>query len=88
MTGGAVLDVASADALRRRMADVPPPPPIVTRDRVWSHPLLGAAIVNGARSIFTVAFPEYWLFFLGLMFILVTLFSPSGVIGLLRRRKP
>ncbi|WP_313653007.1 urea ABC transporter permease subunit UrtC [Pantoea sp.] len=51
-------------------------------------PLLGAAIVNGARSFFTVAFPEYWLFFLGLMFILVTLFLPCGVIGLLRRRKP
>jgi len=50
-------------------------------------PLLGAAIVNGARSVFTVAFPEYWLFFLGLMFILVTLFLPHGVIGLLRRRK-
>jgi len=49
-------------------------------------PLLGAAIVNGARSFFTVAFPEYWLFFLGLMFILVTLFLPHGVIGLLRRR--
>ena len=50
-------------------------------------PLLGAAIVNGARSFFTVAFPEYWLFFLGLMFILVTLFLPHGMIGLLRRRK-
>jgi len=50
-------------------------------------PLLGAAIVNGARSFFTVAFPEYWLFFLGLMFILMTLFLPHGVIGLLRRRK-
>lgn len=50
-------------------------------------PLLGAAIVNGARSFFTVAFPEYWLFFLGLIFILVTLFLPHGVIGLLRRRK-
>lgn len=50
-------------------------------------PLLGAAIVNGAKSFFTVAFPEYWLFFLGLMFILVTLFLPRGVIGLLRRRK-
>ena len=50
-------------------------------------PLLGAAIVNGARSFFTVAFPVYWLFFLGLMFILVTLFLPHGVIGLLRRRK-
>ncbi|ERH66080.1 amino acid ABC transporter permease [Pantoea dispersa EGD-AAK13] len=50
-------------------------------------PLLGAAIVNGAKSWFTVAFPEYWLFFLGLMFILVTLFLPHGVIGLLRRRR-
>lgn len=50
-------------------------------------PLLGAAIVNGAKSFFTVAFPEYWLLFLGLMFILVTLFLPRGVIGLLRRRR-
>ncbi|MBS0882475.1 urea ABC transporter permease subunit UrtC [Pantoea sp. JGM49] len=50
-------------------------------------PLLGAAIVNGAKSWFTVAFPEYWLFFLGLIFILVTLFLPRGVIGLLRRRR-
>ena len=49
-------------------------------------PLLGAGIVNGAKSWFTVSFPEYWLFFLGLMFILVTLLLPRGVIGLLRRR--
>ena len=50
-------------------------------------PLFGAAIVNGAKSGFTMTFPEYWLFFLGLMFILVTLFLPRGVIGLIRRRK-
>lgn len=50
-------------------------------------PLLGASIVNGSKSWFTVAFPEYWLFFLGLIFILVTLFLPKGVYGLLRRRK-
>jgi amino acid/amide ABC transporter membrane protein 2, HAAT family (TC 3.A.1.4.-) len=49
--------------------------------------VLGAGIVNGAKSWFTVAFPDYWLFFLGLMFILVTLFLPRGVIGLLKRRK-
>lgn len=48
-------------------------------------PLLGAAVVNGAKSWFTVAFPEYWLFFPGLMFILVTLFLPRGVMGFLRR---
>ena len=50
-------------------------------------PILGAGIVNGAKSWFTVAFPDYWLFFLGLMFILVTLFLPRGVIGLINRRK-
>jgi urea transport system permease protein len=46
--------------------------------------ILGAGLVNGAKSVLTVAFPEYWLFFLGLIFILVTLFLPQGVIGLLK----
>jgi len=48
--------------------------------------LLGAGIVNGAKSWFTVAFPEYWLFFLGALFVVVTLFMPRGVIGLLSAR--
>jgi urea transport system permease protein len=48
-------------------------------------PILGAALVNGAKSWFTVAFPEYWLYFLGALFIVVTLFLPQGVTGLLRR---
>ena len=42
----------------------------------------GAGLVNGAKSFFTQAFPEYWFFFLGLLFILVTLFMPDGVVGL------
>jgi urea transport system permease protein len=50
-------------------------------------PLLGAAIVNGAKSWFTVAFPEYWLYFLGLLFILSTLLLPTGVLGLLAKIK-
>ena len=50
-------------------------------------PIVGAFFVNGAKSWFTVAFPEYWLFFLGAMFIAVTLFMPHGLVGLLRRRK-
>jgi len=50
-------------------------------------PILGAGIVNGAKSWFTVAIPEYWQFILGGMFIVVTLFLPEGVIGLLRKRK-
>jgi urea transport system permease protein len=50
-------------------------------------PLLGAGLVNGAKSVFTVAFPEVWLYFLGAIFIGVTLFMPHGVMGLLARRR-
>ena len=44
-------------------------------------PILGASAVNGAKSFFTQSFPEYWLFFLGALFILVTLFMPKGIAG-------
>jgi urea transport system permease protein len=50
-------------------------------------PIVGAFFVNGAKSWFTVAFPEFWLFFLGALFIAVTLFLPDGVVGLLNKRK-
>ena len=48
-------------------------------------PILGALFVNGAKSWFTVAFPEYWLYFLGALFIAVTLFLPQGLMGLWSR---
>jgi len=48
-------------------------------------PIVGAFFVNGAKSWFTQAFPEFWLYFLGALFIAVTLFLPQGIIGLLRR---
>ncbi|MBL8327802.1 MAG: urea ABC transporter permease subunit UrtC [Rubrivivax sp.] len=57
-------------------------------------PIIGAFFVNGAKSWFTVAFPEFWLYFLGALFIAVTLFLPKGLVGLgssiaaLRQRKP
>ncbi|MDB5800966.1 MAG: urea transporter, permease protein UrtC [Rhodocyclales bacterium] len=44
-------------------------------------PLIGAGLINGVKSWFTVAFPEYWLYFLGLIFVLVTLYLPRGVLG-------
>ena len=50
-------------------------------------PIVGAFFVNGAKSWFTVAFPEFWLFFLGALFIAVTLFLPDGLVGLVRRKK-
>jgi urea transport system permease protein len=48
-------------------------------------PIIGAAIVNLSKSYFTVAFPEYWLFFLGALFVMVTLWLPEGVVGLWKR---
>jgi urea transport system permease protein len=48
-------------------------------------PVIGAAIVNLSKSYFTVAFPEYWLFFLGALFVMVTLWLPEGVVGLWKR---
>lgn len=44
-------------------------------------PIVGAILVNGGKSIFTAAFPEFWLFALGGLFVLVTLFLPKGVVG-------
>ena len=45
----------------------------------------GALLVNGAKSWFTVAAPETWLYVLGALFIIVTLFLPGGVASLGRR---
>jgi urea transport system permease protein len=53
-------------------------------------PVVGAFFVNGAKSWFTQAFPEFWLYFLGALFIAVTLLLPRGLLGLaasLRREK-
>lgn len=47
-------------------------------------PIIGALVVNGGKSWFTGAFPEYWLFALGSLFVLVTLLLPKGIVGTLR----
>ena len=48
-------------------------------------PVIGAFLVNGAKSWLTVAAPEYWLYFLGALFICVTLFLPDGIVGLYKK---
>jgi urea transport system permease protein len=48
---------------------------------------LGALLVNGLKSWLTAAYPELWLYVLGLLFILVTLFLPQGVAGLFVARR-
>jgi len=51
-------------------------------------PILGAVTVNLGKTVFTGALPELWLYALGALFILVTLFLPKGIIGLFARRAP
>ncbi|WP_440408610.1 urea ABC transporter permease subunit UrtC [Neorhizobium petrolearium] len=44
-------------------------------------PIIGAVLVNAGKSFFTGAFPEFWLYALGGLFIAVTLFLPRGIVG-------
>jgi urea transport system permease protein len=53
---------------------------------------LGALMVAAGKSWLTANFPEAWLFVLGAAFVLVTIFLPRGVLGLIEdlapRRRP
>ncbi|KZZ50934.1 urea ABC transporter permease subunit UrtC [Thalassolituus sp. HI0120] len=44
--------------------------------------VIGAFLVNYAKTYFTGAFAELWLFLLGGLFVLTTLYLPKGVVGL------
>ena len=46
--------------------------------------IIGAFFVNYAKTKFTAIFPDQWLFFLGSIFILVTVFLPNGIVGLVK----
>jgi urea transport system permease protein len=48
--------------------------------------ILGAVLVNLAKTLFTGWLPEFWLFALGFLFVAVTLFLPRGLVGLVRPR--
>jgi len=48
---------------------------------------LGAVLVNYAKTTFTTGLlAPYWLFALGGLFVLVTIFLPKGILGLLSKR--
>ena len=49
--------------------------------------VVGAVAINYAKSYLTVEFPEIWLFALGSLFVLVTLFLPKGIAGFLKRKE-
>ncbi len=50
--------------------------------------VIGAILVNLAKSWLTGAAPETWLFVLGSLFVLATLVFPRGLVGLARRLRP
>ena len=49
--------------------------------------IIGALLVNYAKTYFTAALPEIWLYALGGLFIFVTLYLPKGIVGLRRMRE-
>lgn len=46
--------------------------------------IVGAILVNYAKTFFTGAFPEIWLFMLGALFVVSTLYLPKGVVGVVQ----
>ncbi|MFN3765769.1 MAG: urea ABC transporter permease subunit UrtC [Aliihoeflea sp.] len=48
-------------------------------------PIIGAILVNYAKTWFTAAYPDLWLFALGGLFVAVTLFLPKGIVGTIGR---
>lgn len=50
--------------------------------------IVGALVVNFAKAQFTAIAPESWIFILGALFIIVTLFLPKGIVGRLMPQSP
>ena len=46
--------------------------------------ILGALVVNFAKSLLSEQFPEIWLFFQGALFLIVVTVLPDGVVGWMR----
>ncbi|MGL6160591.1 urea ABC transporter permease subunit UrtC [Microbulbifer sp.] len=50
--------------------------------------IVGALLVNYAKTRFTAVMPDGWLFALGTLFVVVTVLLPKGLVGLLQRGRP
>jgi len=50
-------------------------------------PIIGAILVNYAKSTFSESLPEYWWYFYGFLFIAATLIIPKGIVGSLKEKK-
>jgi len=50
--------------------------------------IIGAVLVNYAKTWFTGVFPEFWTFLLGGLFVVSTLFFPKGIVGFFQQWWP
>ena len=48
-------------------------------------PIIGAVSINALKSYATKAFPDFWLILLGLLFLIVVLLLPGGIVSLPER---
>lgn len=47
--------------------------------------VIGAILVNALKSGISESFPDVWSYFIGFTFIVVVLFMPNGVVGLVKK---
>ncbi|MFT5661316.1 MAG: urea transport system permease protein [Sulfurimonas sp.] len=47
--------------------------------------IIGAFVVNFASTYFTSALPEVWLYALGVLFVVSTLYLPKGIVGVIEK---
>jgi branched-chain amino acid transport system permease protein len=54
--------------------------------RSFWGPLIGSIILFGIQDYVSTYFPNNWEIFIGILFIIVVVFFPNGVLGILRQR--
>jgi urea transport system permease protein len=47
--------------------------------------IIGAILVNVLKSGLSESFPSVWSYFIGIMFVVVVMFMPKGLVGVLRK---
>jgi len=49
--------------------------------------IIGAVLVNSLKSVVSENFPDIWSYFIGITFIVIVIFMPSGLMGIYRQIK-
>ncbi|MCL7748871.1 urea ABC transporter permease subunit UrtC [Halalkalibacter alkaliphilus] len=50
-------------------------------------PVIGAILTNSAKTFFSESYPDFWLYFLGLVFVIIVIFLPGGLMSLVDKVK-